>query len=807
MSDFQNALKGFQEDNLSLDDLINVTEQMIIRDGVHPSIILTEFSEAHSKNPFPSNIKLRIQLAVALDENNDTNANLYDTIHDNHTIIESDTEDESADHPDSAKPTSRHEGPANKTNNTKPVTNRQITSILRRKPDNNLVVPQGLVLNGRYELVQHIGTGGMGSVYKAIDRGKLKAGFSNPHVAIKILHARFSTHQNQFYNIQQQAQRCQKLSHPNIVEVYECNRDGPIAYLVMEYLRGETLKDKIRSPGFDGFSKEKALTIIAAMGKALSFAHAEGIVHYDFKPSNVFVTDDDQIKIIDFGIARAIDHEDDADHSSSYHSAVTPFYASVEMLERLPPDPRDDIFSLAVTSYVILTGKHPFLRKRATEARYSGILPEKPKELSQAHWEAFKKAFAFERSHRTTEVSQFLTGIAAIKESRNRFFTLKNGIAASIIMIAASIIMIVVGVSVYLNSEKKALDNHSDSPIFPIQSRLNHDAQEFSEFAKLDVNHSELSAQPLHNDDPVEEHQRMQMDKQTVIDQQTKTDDIAYLSPSSLFKGASAGDTESVIAALASNISSNSLIHSSGQTALILAAQAGHTEVIQVLLEAQADLNHQDHQGRTALMWGVDQGRSEVVKFLLDRGADKNLRDAAGETALMRAVWKGHDHIVYFLMDKDTDVNSRYPDGLTLLSAAAINGYTHIAKALLDAGAAPNLTSNLGQTPLMAAAWNGHIDMVQLLAARGSSLDKVSNDGWTALMNAAWGGHANIVRRLVMTGANPSIRGRNRATAAQVANSQGHIEIADFLENKINKKPTIHHQDRSALNTSAPYPW
>jgi ankyrin repeat protein len=558
----------------------------------------------------------------------------------------------------------------------------------------------------------------------------------------------------------------------------------------MEYLSGETLKDKIRYPGFEGFSIEKALNIITDMGKALSFAHAQGIVHYDFKPNNVFITDDGQTKIIDFGIDRAIHSEDETDHASSFHSAITPVYASVEMIEHLPPDPRDDVFSLAITSYELITGRHPFKRKQAMEARNSGLHPKRPKDINQHQWEAFKKALEFERHRRTPEVSQFLKGIGAIEESQGRFFTFKNGIAASVVMILA-------GTSLYLNNENKTLHNHSDSPVPAIQSRLNHDTQETSEFAKLDINNNEISAASVHDDGLVEQDTRMEIDNESKMYEQIKTVDITNLSPSSLLKAASAGDIETVKASLSSNISSNSLMHSTAQKALILAAQAGHIDVMQVLLEAQFDLNHQDRQSRTALIWAADQGHSEAVYFLLDRNADKNIRDADGETALMRAIWKGHKHVVDALLDKESDVNSRYPDGLTLLSAAAINGYTHIAKALLAAGADPNLTSNLGRTPLMAAAWNGHTDMVQLLAARGSSLDKVSSDGWTALMNAAWGGHAKIVKILVMAGANPSIRGRNRATAAQVAKNQGHVKIAEFLENKIKEKPQTNRSDQT----------
>ena len=143
--------------------------------------------------------------------------------------------------------------------------------------------------------------------------------------------------------------------------------------MVMEYLNGQSLQDKMAAAGFSGLPLDEAYPVIRAMGKALAFAHESGIVHYDFKPSNIFITDDDQVKVIDFGIAKAVSEIKEVEGAVPVATAITPTYASPEMLERRPPDPRDDIYAFACTTYELLTGSHPFGRKRATEARAMGL--------------------------------------------------------------------------------------------------------------------------------------------------------------------------------------------------------------------------------------------------------------------------------------------------------------------------------------------------------------------------------------------------------------------------------------------------
>jgi hypothetical protein len=271
----------------------------------------------------------------------------------------------------------------------------------------------GDTLNGRFVLEECIGFGGMGTVYKALDLRKLEASDRKPYIAIKVLNVQFRGHPKSLIALQREARKAQALAHPNIVSVYDFDRDGPMVYLTMEYLTGKPLAQVLRAPGFTGLPYAEVMRIVTGMGNALAYAHARGFVHCDFKPGNVFLTDSGNVKVIDFGIARVFQKtEEDVDvtvFDPGTLGALTPAYASPEMLEHREPDPRDDIYALACITYELLTGRHPFNRMSAIQARGAGMRPQRPLNLGRKKWHALKCALAFDRQARTPTVARFLS--------------------------------------------------------------------------------------------------------------------------------------------------------------------------------------------------------------------------------------------------------------------------------------------------------------------------------------------------------------------------------------------------------------
>jgi hypothetical protein len=301
----------------------------------------------------------------------------------------------------------------------------------------------GDTLNGRFVLEECIGFGGMGTVYKALDLRKLEASDRHPYIAIKVLNVQFQGHPKSLIALQREARKAQTLAHANIVQVYDFDRDGSMVYVTMEYLSGKSLGQLLRAPDFRALPFEEAMKIVRGMGKALAYAHERGFVHCDFKPANVILLDTGGVKVIDFGIARVFQKAEEAPDVTVFDpgslGALTPAYASPEMLENREPDPRDDIYALGCITYELLTGRHPFNRLSATQARDAGLRPQRPPGLGHTQWRALRCALAFEREARTASVNQFLQEIGAQDARRGPPLLVGVGIAAvaAVVVLAA----------------------------------------------------------------------------------------------------------------------------------------------------------------------------------------------------------------------------------------------------------------------------------------------------------------------------------------------------------------------------------
>ncbi len=280
----------------------------------------------------------------------------------------------------------------------------------------------GSVLKDRFVLESIIARGGMGVVYKARDLRKEEAHDRNPYLAVKVLTEDFRRHPDAFIALQREAKKAQSLAHPNVVTVYDFDRDGRTVFMTMELLEGESLSQVLKQLPPGGMEPKKAIELVDGMAEALAYAHRKGIVHSDFKPGNVFITREGVVKVLDFGIARAVKrpgHEQDVTlFDPGSLGALTPGYASCEMFEGEEPDPRDDIYGLACVAYELVAGRHPFNRLTAVQARDNRITPQTPKRLGRGQWRALQHALAFRRGERTPSVEQFMAELRPPKGRR-----------------------------------------------------------------------------------------------------------------------------------------------------------------------------------------------------------------------------------------------------------------------------------------------------------------------------------------------------------------------------------------------------
>ncbi len=295
-----------------------------------------------------------------------------------------------------------------------------------------ITVSIGSVINNRFVLVKVLGVGGMGKVYKTIDLRKKEAHDKNPYIAVKVLNEEFRNHPESLIALQREARKSQQLSHPNIVNVHDFDRDGDVVYMTMELLQGQPLDELIAEEYPQGMTEEEGTIIINAISNALLYAHQHGIIHSDLKPSNIFITDTKVAKIFDFGIARAcqISHEQLQDNNKKDKTlfdptalgALTPTYASLEMLQGEAPEPHDDIYSIACVFYELLTGKHPYKRLPADKAKKKSFKLKKIASLDKSQLkrksQAIKKALEFEGKNRFENMEMFINAYNFKKKSK-----------------------------------------------------------------------------------------------------------------------------------------------------------------------------------------------------------------------------------------------------------------------------------------------------------------------------------------------------------------------------------------------------
>ena len=265
------------------------------------------------------------------------------------------------------------------------------------------------VLKQRFVLDEKLGSGGMGTVFRAKDLRKVEAQDRNPYVAVKVLNNDFREHPEAFIALQREAAKSQGLSHRNIVSIYDFDKDGDVPFIIMELLEGQELADLLRAYP-TGLPDEVAWPVIRCLCDGLEHAHEAGLVHADFKPGNVFVAANHTAKILDFGIARAvqINHAlgDDTVFDPTQLAALTPAYASPQMLDGAEAEQRDDLFSLGVVIYLMLTGQHPYERSPANEAARQGLRPERPRRLSRRQWRVVERCLAFDRDGRPGSLAE-----------------------------------------------------------------------------------------------------------------------------------------------------------------------------------------------------------------------------------------------------------------------------------------------------------------------------------------------------------------------------------------------------------------
>lgn len=272
------------------------------------------------------------------------------------------------------------------------------------------------ILNQRYRLDETIGSGGMAMVYKAQDL------MLERPVALKLLRKDFSHDDNFRQQFRREAQAAANLSHPNIATIHDFGFDDGRLYIVLEYLPGRDLKHLIRTQG--KLPVRRAVELILQACNGIGYAHRAGIVHCDVKPHNMLVSEDDRLKVTDFGIARVLATINPAEKIDEVWGS--PQYFSPEQARGMPPSPASDVYSLGVVLYETLTGCLPFTATDAHELALAhqqdappsprSLNPEIPAELD----DILLKVLSKEPSQRYRSADQFGRVLTAFLNTLDR---------------------------------------------------------------------------------------------------------------------------------------------------------------------------------------------------------------------------------------------------------------------------------------------------------------------------------------------------------------------------------------------------
>jgi eukaryotic-like serine/threonine-protein kinase len=222
--------------------------------------------------------------------------------------------------------------------------------------------PPGTLLAGRYEVVRLLGWGGMAEVHLGVDRQLGR------EVALKVIRERFADDDRFVARFRREARAAAALSHPNVVAVHDVGTHQGGPFIVMEFVPGRTLAEIVRDGG--PMPSERVAEIGEAVARALGAAHAAGIVHRDVKPGNVMVTGDGRVKVLDFGIARALRWTPLTETPAVQGTAE---YMAPEYVRGDGADPRSDLYSLGAVLYELLTGRPPFTGDSALQVAYKHI--------------------------------------------------------------------------------------------------------------------------------------------------------------------------------------------------------------------------------------------------------------------------------------------------------------------------------------------------------------------------------------------------------------------------------------------------
>lgn len=265
----------------------------------------------------------------------------------------------------------------------------------------------GDVLCGRYRIDNLMGMSGRATLFDGIDTHRMDMPPTGQSISIKVLQGPGARNPDGVLGLRREFQTLQGLSHPNIVRVYDLDRDGDLNFYTFEPLNASPLS-RILAHRTGPLARSYALAVIRDVSAALSYAHARGVVHGNLHTGSVLITARGEVRVIEFAQPNNHSQEPHLGEDDTFAPAYARAFASCQVLEGNRPSVQDDLYSLACLSYLLLTGRMPFKAGSAIEARSLRERPKRPSQLTAIQWQTLRQALKFDRADRPMDVAQFI---------------------------------------------------------------------------------------------------------------------------------------------------------------------------------------------------------------------------------------------------------------------------------------------------------------------------------------------------------------------------------------------------------------
>jgi hypothetical protein len=278
----------------------------------------------------------------------------------------------------------------------------------RAKLENLLTIQPGTVVADRYRVLAHLGQGGVGQVFDAIDMRSSSE--REVHVSLKLVAVNLRHEPQAFAALETAVRRTQHLMHNNVVAIYDILQDDDRVFLVMEPLKGRWLSSLVRQVRGTGMAYEVAWPIISGIANGLAFAHKHGVVHSDLSPHAIFLSADSTPKIMGFGLIRAVPNSNESLDvlDTLTLRAYTEAYTADPWAQQGTPHPADDLYPLGVIAYEMLMGKHPFQRCSLSVARQKKLAFDPIPDLNRRARKLIEHCMSFDRATRPQDADRFL---------------------------------------------------------------------------------------------------------------------------------------------------------------------------------------------------------------------------------------------------------------------------------------------------------------------------------------------------------------------------------------------------------------